>query len=86
MVGLGSTVIVSGRTGADARRCSVTCCAARAAAAYGELVGGTVKAGAGGTLVLENNATLDGVTWQAPLTFAASQSLYDARYNLHLPN
>ena len=41
---------------------------------YGILDGGTVEA-PGGTLVIENGAELDGVTWQAPLTFAANVSL-----------
>ncbi len=45
-------------------------------ALYGELIGGTVTAGAGGTLTIENDATLDGVTWQAPLTLADGTNLH----------
>jgi hypothetical protein len=41
----------------------------------GELIGGTVAA-TGGTLTIENGATLDGVTWQAPLTLASGVGLY----------
>jgi hypothetical protein len=42
----------------------------------GKLVGGTVKVGAGGTLVIESGATLDGVTWQAPLTLAQHTGVF----------
>jgi hypothetical protein len=40
----------------------------------GLLVGGTVTA-AGGTLMVDSGATLDGVTWQGPLTLGADADL-----------